>query len=315
MEEPYLGEGFLEAEDEGLEGFEGRLEVIPVEPSPERVRVAAVDVACKRIGFTREGVICAVRGAVAWRDEYAYHYRRYGPYTFHLSDGWIFQAFGEALPRSLEASLNPLGLAAKIQMLIERELQLQVCSTFKNSLILLDGSLSVVTGAGGRFSGKLKEALEKARANGSRVMAFAKSTKLLAEGETLKNLLALKLRPPCLIQVNESAGEPKRNFKSFGRIFLAKLGRESLGFRLDVDAGLKLEESLEAVGSLLSSDILVQGYPETLRMAHMLSVFTPLDILAIQRFLAENFGVKVRRSRSVRRLLFGPFAGWEEAGA
>lgn len=312
-EEPYTSEA-IEIEAEGLEGFGGQLKIFQVKPSP-KVRVAAVDVACKRIGFTRDGIICAIRGAVAWRDEYAYHYCRYGPYTFHLNNGWLFQAFGETLPRSLEASLNPLGLAAKIQMLIERELQLQVCKTFKNSLILLDGSLSVVTGAGGRFSEKLKEALEKARSNRSKVMALAKSTKLLAEGAALKGLLALKLKPPCLVQVNEARKEPRRNFKSFGRIFLAKLSRGSLGFRLDVDAGLRLEESLEAVGSLLSSDLLVQGYPETLRMAHMLSAFTPMDILAVQRFLAGNFGVRVRRSKNVRRLLFGPFTGWKEAGA
>jgi len=286
----------------------GKLRVFRVEPS-SRVRVAAIDVACKRLGFLGEGVVCAVRGALVWRDEYAYHYCRYGPYTFHLKDGWVFQALGETLPRSLEASLNPLGLTAKIQMLVERELQLQACKTFRNSLILLDGSLSVITGMGGSLSERLSEALERARANGNRVLALAKNTKIL-QGEILN--LALRLKPPCLIQVE---AEGRGNLKNLGRVFLAKLDGGLPGFRLDVDAGLSLEEALEAVGSLLASDLLVQGYPETLRMAHMLSVFTPLDVLAIQRFLAENFGVRVRRERSVRRMLFGPYAGWEEAGS
>lgn len=306
---PYEGEyGWSEEVEIKPESFE----VLQVKPS-RKARVVAVDVACKRLGFTREGVLCAVRGVLAWRDEYAYHYQRYGPYTFHLTDGWIFQALEESLPPSLESPLNPLGLTAKIQMLIERELQLQACKTFKDSLILFDGILSVVTGAGGKYSEKLREALAAARRNGSRVLALAKSTKLLVEGGAFQNLI-LRLKPPSLIHLSQ-AGTPKRNFRSFGRIFLARLTQDYPGFRLDVDAGLTLEESLEAVGSLLASDLFVQGYPETLRMAHMLSVFTPLDVLAIQRFLTQNFGVKVRRERGLRRMLFGPFAGWEEAGA
>ena len=113
----------------------GKLRVFRVKPS-SRVRVAAIDVACKRLGFLGEGVVCAVRGALVWRDEYAYHYSRYGPFIFYLNHGWLLQTFGEHFPKSFTAQTNPASLVAKIQMFMERELQLQACKTFKNSLIL-----------------------------------------------------------------------------------------------------------------------------------------------------------------------------------
>ncbi|MHC1586539.1 MAG: hypothetical protein ACXQTV_03230 [Candidatus Hecatellaceae archaeon] len=291
-----------------LENF--KPQVFPVKVSKQRTRVVAVDVACKRVGLTSGGLLCAVRGTIVWRDEYAYRYSRYGPFVFYLNHGWPSQVLNGLFPGSFEVSASPLSMAAKVQMLVERELQLQACRTFKDSLILFDGSLSVATESGGWASDRLREALQRARDNGSRVMAVTKSTKLLSQGEPLFDFCS-RVKPPCLIQVKPAAYGFKGNFKSLGRIFLAKLAYDSPGFRLDIDAGLSLEEALEATGSLLSSDLLVQGYPETLRLAHMLSVLTPLDMLGVQRFLAENFGVKVRRVRSVRRLLFGPYAGEE----
>ena len=287
------------------ESFDGR--VFEVRPLPKRVNVVAVDVSCKRIGIIREGLVCAFRGTIVWRDEYAYRYMRYGPYIFYLG--------GKPLERLEDSHIgydeNPLSLVGRLQNFFERELQRHVCRMVKNSIILFDGSLSVISGNNGWNSRRLIETLRVARLNGNRVIAIAKDSKLLPSRRKLLNLAALKAEPPYLIYIGEPSEIHARNFRSFGKVFIAKLSREGFEFRLDVDLDLSFNQILTTIGELLSSEILVQGYPETLRIAHILSALTPIEVLAIERFLAEKYGVTVKKVRNVRRMIFGPF-GWKE---
>jgi len=51
----------------------------------------------------------------------------------------------------------------------------------------------------------------------------------------------------------------------------------------------------------------MQGYPETLRLAHIFSTFTANDVIAVQRHLASTYGLRIVPRFSVRRSLFGPF--------
>jgi hypothetical protein len=143
-------------------------------------------------------------------------------------------------------------------------------------------------------------------------MAIAKNTRLLTGNYKRLNIAALKAKPPYLIYIGKPLEAYARNFKSFGKTFIARFSREGFDFRLDADAELSLSRILANVGTLLSSETLMQGYPETLRVAHILSMLTPIEVLAIERFLAENYGVKVRKPRSIRRMIFGPYSGREE---
>ena len=304
-----IEEAFSEAPEQvftqNIETFS--FQVYPVQPSQDKVKIVAVDVACRKVGVTSEGVLCAIRGALVWRAEEKYHYTKYGPFLFYLNPSKFF-GDGEALPANFLSPTSPLGLTARMQMLIERELQLQACQTFKDAIILFDGNLSVM--GDGWSSERLKRALAYARANRNRVIAFSKETRLLQEGGFLKELVENRVKPPCLIHLLLE-GPSGLNLRNYGRIFLAKLSRQGYCFRLDVDLKLSLEEAVNSVCQLVSSDLLVQGYPETLRLAHMLSTLTPLDILGIQRFLSKNYGVRFQRSRSLKRMLFGPYSGEE----
>ncbi|MEM2915317.1 MAG: hypothetical protein QXH91_07975 [Candidatus Bathyarchaeia archaeon] len=76
---------------------------------------------------------------------------------------------------------------------------------------------------------------------------------------------------------------------------------------------LSFEDALSTVQMLMGNDLLVQGYPETLRMAHTLSIFTSLEALALQRLLAENYNIKIQRIENMRRMLFGPFGKWVDS--
>ena len=43
----------------------------------------------------------------------------------------------------------------------------------------------------------------------------------------------------------------------------------------------------------MGTDIVDQGYPETLRLAHIMATFTAGDVLAMQAFAAARYGVQL----------------------
>ena len=74
-------------ENLNLVGFQVDVEkdILKISPLEEYVQIVAVDVSVRKIGKTRNGVVCAFRGTIVWKDEYAYHYTRYGPFLLYLS--------------------------------------------------------------------------------------------------------------------------------------------------------------------------------------------------------------------------------------
>jgi hypothetical protein len=42
-------------------------------------------------------------------------------------------------------------------------------------------------------------------------------------------------------------------------------------------------------------------------LAHIFSTFTATEVIGIQRFIAQQYGLKIVMRPNVRRLLFGPF--------
>ena len=83
-----------------------------------------------------------------------------------------------------------------------------------------------------------------------------------------------------------------------GEVYVAKLGKEKWAFRLDVDREVPSEQRIEAVGKLLGNDLVSQGYPETLRLAHIICTFTANEVLAMQHFITRKCGLKMINSRT-----------------
>ncbi len=93
---------------------------------------------------------------------------------------------------------------------------------------------------------------------------------------------------------------------------MGKLATSGFPFRIDVDRYANTEAILDGFHELIGTEIVDQGYPETLRIAHILSTFTATDVLAIQAFAAGRFGIQLIPKTVLRRSLFGPFGtAWE----
>jgi len=152
---------------------------------------------------------------------------------------------------------------------------------------------------------EMSRLLEISRNRFSTVLAFSKNTNLRFLGHKLTDY-AEKAVPPCLLEIK---GIPSSSSAALflGDVYIAKLTHGVCSFRLDIDKKVPQEQGIDAVQSLLGSDLLVQSYPETLRLAHIYSTFTATEVIGIQRFIAQQYGLKIVTRPNVRRMLFGPF--------
>jgi hypothetical protein len=284
------------------------IKTIHLEHSLDEKTVVAVDVSSIRIGETETGVLCAIRGAIVWKEKNRYRYQRIGPFPFHITEQNKKEIYKLFRNHSFEISENPrtpsiINIQSRIGNLLERWLQLGISSSAYDTIILWDGSMTA--GMADSPVDEMSRLLEIARNRLSTVLAFSKNTTLRFSGHKLTDY-AKKAEPPCLLQIND--------FPLFsgpvlllGDVYVAKLTPGVCSFRLDIDRKVPRERGIEAVQSLLGSDLLVQSYPETLRLAHIFSTFTATEVIGIQRFIAHQYGLKIVTRPNVRRLLFGPF--------
>jgi len=287
--------------------------LVPLEPIPSSKPVVAVDTSTIKLGELADGALCAVRGALVILEDKRYRYVRYGPLVFSIGYNTLaasqeFAALG--LP-PFTGEPNVDSLLKRIRNVLERWLQFNASSSIAGGFILLDGSLTA--GTPNNPSKELERILETARRGGSAVIAISKKTKLRIHNQSLTELLENQ-SDPCILEVDEQVTDqfPPYPVRFLGRVFVGKLARAGFPFRIDVDREISMPETMKGFCELAGTDIVDQGYPETLRMAHVLSTFTASDVLAMQAFAAARYGVQLLPKLALRRSLFGPFGtAWE----
>lgn len=285
------------------------LEVIPVQPLREEVPVAAVDVSSIRVGETEEGTLIAVRGAIVWHTQRKYRYLRLGPFLFHITEenkNHVFNLLRKYhFDSSGEASAPDFArLQTRITSIFERWTQMNLCVASSNSLILLDGSLNA--GTSDTPESIISKLLRTARTRVNTVLAFSKFSRLHFNGHSLTDVTR-KHNPPCLVKINGLWDPHIGSFRLLGDVYVAKLSEGAVSFRLDVDKEQPQSQAVAAVQRLLGNDLVYQGYPETLRLAHIYSTFTASEVIGMQRYLVQQRGLQILVKPNLRRLLFGPF--------
>lgn len=286
-----------------------------LEPIEDDVKVAAVDVSSIKIGETDNGAIYAIRGAVAWKLHENYFYIRCGPLTYHLTPQTRpsisrMLGFQNTANQSFSTTLD-IHILVRLRNILERWMQKFICSTFRDSIVLFDGSLTA--GTPDIPVSQLKVILDAAKENGNIVLAFSKKTKLCFEGHRITDL-AEKMHPPSLLNVDHLVSKQftAPQIHLLGRIYVSKLAQHGFVFRMDADREVPEECCFLAVRRLIGSDLVENGYPETLRLAHVLSTFTANEIIGIQGFMAGTYCAQIAHKPSLRRTLFGPFGTSKE---
>lgn len=296
-----------------INGLDGE-HIFPLTSVPSNRPVVAVDTSTIKLGELADGSLCALRGAAVLLDRNQYKYVRYGPLVFSLgNDSYdALQHFTDlGLIAQFQGEPNVDGLLKRIRNAFERWIQLTVSSSTMSGFVLLDGSLTA--GTPDNPTKEVERILETARRNKSIVVAISKKTKLRIRDQSITNLLD-PTREPCIYDVDEEVTEqfPAYPVRFLGRVFVGKLAKSAFAFRIDVDREVPRHQIAQEVCQLVGTDIVDQGYPETLRLAHILATFTAGDVLAMQAFAVARFGVQLIPRMALRRSLFGPFGTeWE----
>ncbi len=272
--------------------------------------IAAIDTSVIKIGETTTGIILAIRGATVWRKNRNYHYTRIGPLIFHITEE-NKQAVCNNLERNCfeaEYATNHQSTPTLMQMpmrlagLLERWLQSTLARNVSDSVILLDGSLTC--GTSDTPVQRIREILSAARRNHNAVLALSKATSLRTNGYLITDMLP-DGEAPYLLETLGLRSKPP--LVLLGDVYVARLHQRKMAFRLDIDREIPFEAQKEAVEKLIGNDVLPQGYPETLRLAHILCTFTANEVLAMQHFIRRNYGVQIVNRFDMHRFLFGQF--------
>ncbi|MEM2103536.1 MAG: DNA double-strand break repair nuclease NurA [Candidatus Bathyarchaeia archaeon] len=284
---------------------------IPLNAKTSLTTIAAVDSSSIKIGETIEGVIIAVRGTAVWKKGKNYTYLRIGPFVFHITEENIREVYNTLLKayfpeQNSQASPRFVQTPMRMANILEKWLQTLMAKTMQNGLILFDGSLTA--GTADTPIHQLNQILATARSMGNTVLAFTKATTLRLNGYLITDAFA-NHKPPCLIEVANI--KPKPPLVLLGEVYVAKLARGNYAFRLDIDREVKMPERIEAVEKLLGNDIITQGYPETLRLAHILCTFTANEVIAMKHFIQQKHRLRIVDRPDMHRLLFGPFGKGE----
>ncbi|MDI6805790.1 MAG: DNA double-strand break repair nuclease NurA [Candidatus Bathyarchaeia archaeon] len=287
------------------------LQPISLKPKNEPTIIAAVDTSSIKIGETTTGTLVAIRGANIWKQNRTYRYIRLGPFILHITEEnkkEVYTALQNAL-NPFNENQNPPNLQQmpnRLANILERWLQKMLSKTLNNGIILFDGSLT--SGTPDTPTKTMKEILETARKRENVVLAFSKMTNLRFNGHIITEILP-KHKPPYMIEAFGLRAKPP--IVLFGDVYVAKLSRGNYAFRLDIDKETLLEQRIEAVEKLLGNDLLTQGYPETLRLAHILCTFTANEVIAMQHYITRKCSVKIINRPDMHRLLFGVFGKGE----
>jgi hypothetical protein len=287
---------------------------ITLKPNHQETTIAAVDTSTIKIGETATGIIIAIRGATTWKQNRQYHYTRLGPFIFHITEenkNEVYNTLEKAYfntyyTSNRQASPHLTQMLTRLASLLERWLQTMLAKTVDHGLILFDGSLT--SGTFDTPVQRMKEILSLSRKNKSTMLAFSKMTSLRVNGYLITEQLP-KHEPPYLL---ETTG---LRFKSpmitLGDVYVARLNKANYAFRLDIDREMPLQQRMTAVEKLLGNDLYMQGYPETLRLSHILCTFTANEVLAIKHFITRKYGIQIINRPDMHRLLFGPFGKGE----
>lgn len=301
----------FEEQENTIEVYDGDyLSLIsPLKPIPDGTPVVAIDTSSIKVGETESGIICAVRGAVVCNERKRYRYLRIGPFPFHITKEnkrKLLNSLGEFSPTIFSVRFPFLmEVQSTLCNALERWIQMAVSKSIVNSVILFDGSLSAKS-----LNGDLEmltRILREARSNSNSVLSFSKASTVKFLGKRITDLIA-KQKEPCLLEINERMlSLSTKNLHLLGKIYVAKLSEKGYTFRVDIDRALPKEIRVIVIQKILGNDITFQGYPETLRLAHIFSTFTASDVIGIQRFISKKYGLRVVSWPNVRKALFGPF--------
>ncbi|MHB1908991.1 MAG: DNA double-strand break repair nuclease NurA [Nitrososphaerales archaeon] len=268
-------------------------------------RVAAIDSSCVLIGETEQGAIYAGRVATVFSKKgMIQEYCRAGPVIFYLdpsvSDSRLKSMISGKLWRLV---LLDRSIAERfIRIHLERIAQVRAAESLSDGIVLLDGSLksSPLEPVGST----LRDLERVCEASLNQLIGFSKASSLRLISNAASALQSYE-KSQVFIDITSSV---RALIPSFGKseVTVAKFCSNSPVFRVDASSA-NSEDKSQVFSDLKYNDSFFRGYPETLRLAHHLSVFDSSTISSVRSYLSKQYGLVAVPSDDLRATILGRF--------
>lgn len=257
-------------------------------PIKEGRPVVSVDSTCVLVGESPDGSLYASRAAVGISHAGALRrFLRLGPLFVYISERGMSGIRADTSRLELDLLLSDHAIAERfIRNTVERRVVESLLRAEGEMIVMADGSLKHPFG---QFSGSLPLAQRGC------LVGFSKSSNLISLEREVSSLSASHL--PSYFTIGE--GDVKT--------VLAKFSGNGLVFRLDI--ANTQEQPGVVLGRILWNDSFAAGYPESLKVAHHLSVFTKADEQALKAYVTGRFRVRRLSTILVRSVALGCFRG------
>jgi hypothetical protein len=259
-------------------------------PVKEGRPVASVDSTCVLVGEAQEGALYAARAAVGVSFGGALkRFFRLGPVLVFASESGLSGVESRLGSQEMAFLLADHAVAERvIRNTVEGRVVSALLAGADGAIVVADGSLKHPMG---QFGG----ALPRPASRETCLLGFSKSSSLIfSEGAV--GALSMAASPAYHVV----DGGPVKTV-------LAKFSADGLVFRLDVAS--PAEQVQQVLGSLLWNDAFAAGYPESLKVAHHLSVFSKADDQALKAYVTGRFRLKRVPTFALRRIALGSFKG------
>jgi hypothetical protein len=259
-------------------------------PIKEGRPVASVDSTCVLVGGTSEGALYAARTAIGISFGGALRrFFRLGPILVYASGSGIVGIESNLSSPEFAMLLSDHTVAERvIRNCVERRVIDALMASDEQAVVMADGSLKHPMG---QFAGSLP----KPGNSGSCLVGFSKSSSLIFSESAVSALS----RSEVAAYHSIDDGPVKT--------VLAKFTPDGLVFRLDV--AQSPEPVQRTLGRILWNDAFASGYPDSLKVAHHLSIFSKADDQALKAYVTKRFRLRQLPTFSLRRIALGSFKG------
>ncbi len=267
--------------------------------------VVACDMSTVKIAETMRGDIWAVKGSIIMKIGKRFMGSVVGPFVYNVSSYTVSKII-DALLLSFGVERRKtyldLNTAPKIiSNLFEKVLQLHAATCLNGGLLLLDGALT--SGPLDSPPHVVEKIVEATKTFGIGVAAFSKSTTLMLMGRRITSYNN-RCKPPYVIKLPIER-EKGMLFKNVS-VYVSHLSHSLFPFRVDVASTTSDEEVFR---SLLASENIIYGYPESLILAHQLAKISRLEVLGLRARLETLNKVRFAPEIDVRSTIFAPLDG------
>ena len=258
-------------------------------PIKEGRPVASVDSTCVLVGETSQGALYAARAAVGVSFEGALcRFFRLGPILVYVSSSGLNGLLPHLPSSELDLLLSDRTVAERfIRNTVERRVVETLCSGDGKIIVMADGSLK-------HPSSQMSSPVFRRRASGICMVGFSKSSNLIMSEDSVSALSSSKVPAYHTLDGGSSS------------TVLAKFTPDGLVFRLDIGGPEPPETTL---GRILWNDAFSSGYPDSLKVAHHLSIFSRADGQALRTLVAKRFRIRQLRTFPLRTIALGSFRG------